>query len=580
MRRCMSAVHRPPTSYFPEEELVAYASLKDDQKRQKPPWALGMGFSVSASSESTSNIRDRASALSISSSRMVRIWKSEAKKKRTIGPDGNVKTLSAAKAEDDALEEYIREALAQGYIRPSTSPAAAGFFFVKKKDGGYAFRVEERPPQFINDVLRDMLGSFVIAYIDDILIYSPDLPTHIQNVRRVLSRLLENQLYIKGEKCEFHQGSISFLGYIISPQGVVMDDRKVEAVTNWPIPRSVRELQRFLGFANFYRHFIRSFSSVAAPLTSLLKGNAKNLAWNPKAEAAFNELKERFTSAPILGHPDPSKPFVVEVDASNVGVGAVLSHRNGEPPKLRPVAFFSHKLSSAERNYGIGDKALLAMKLAFEEWRHWLEGARHPFLVLTDHKNLEYLRSAKRLNSRQARWSLFFSRSDFQITYHPGTRNTKADALSRMFEGDSDESETSKPILEPKVLLSPIRWEIDDEIRRSYETESVPETCPSDQMFVPASCRDRLIAWAHTSPTSGHPGETRTNQLLSGKYWWEGMDADIHRLISSCAVCSQCKTPRFSPDSNPSFSPIQHHQPSSHIWQPPVPLCCHSDCTI
>ncbi|KAI4888962.1 hypothetical protein NFI96_001184, partial [Prochilodus magdalenae] len=118
-----------------------------------------------------------------------------------------------------------------------------------------------------------------------------------------------------------------------------------------------------------------NFSSVAAPLTSLLKGNAKRLVWNPQAGSAFEELKRRFTTAPLLQHPDPTKPFVVEVDASNVGVGAVLSQRSGEPPKLRPVAYFSHKLSPAERNYGIGDKELLAIKLAFDEWRHWLEDA-------------------------------------------------------------------------------------------------------------------------------------------------------------------------------------------------------------
>ncbi|KAI4899740.1 hypothetical protein NFI96_016540 [Prochilodus magdalenae] len=554
-----------------------------------------------------------------------------------IPPKSRVYPLT--QAEDQAMEEYIQEALAQGYIRPSTSPAAAGFFFVKKKDGGlrpcidyrglnaitkpfsyplplvpvaleqlrgatiftkldlrsaynlirvrkgdewktafltarghYEYRVmsfglRNAPSvfqSFINDVLRDMLGRFVIAYIDDILVYSPDLPTHVQHVRRVLSRLLENQLYVKGEKCEFHLSSVSFLGYIISSEGVVMDDRKITAVANWPIPNSIRELQKFLGFANFYRRFIRNFSSVAAPLTSLLKGNAKRLVWNPQAGSAFEELKRRFTTAPLLQHPDPTKPFVVEVDASNVGVGAVLSQRSGEPPKLRPVAYFSHKLSPAERNYGIGDKELLAIKLAFDEWRHWLEGAQYPFLVLTDHKNLEYLRSAKRLNSRQARWSLFFSRFNFQITYRPGTRNTKADALSRIFENEPSEPPASKPILEPNIVLSPVRWEIDDEIDRLNMVEPVPETCPTDRLYVPAQVRDRLVTWAHTSLTSGHPGETRTYQLLSGKYWWESMSKDVHRFVSSCSTCSQCKTPRALPAGKLMPLPIPA-RPWSHL---------------
>ena len=177
-----------------------------------------------------------------------------------------------------------------------------------------------------------------------------------------------------------------------------MDQSKVKAVTEWPCPKSIKELQRFLGFANFYKRFIRNFSAVAAPLTSLLKAAAWKLCWTAAASTAFAKLKALFTTAPVLRHPDPTRPFVVEVDASKSGVGAVLSQRQGQPAKLFPCAFFSKKLSPAERNYDIGKRELLAVKLAFQEWRHWLEGARLPFLVLSDHKNLEYIRMAKRLN--------------------------------------------------------------------------------------------------------------------------------------------------------------------------------------
>lgn len=182
-----------------------------------------------------------------------------------------------------------------------------------------------------------------------------------------------------------------------------MDQRKIRAVMEWPTPRTVRELQRFLGFANFYRRFIRDFSKVAQPLTSLLRGKPRRLLWTPAAQEALERLKWAFTTAPILRHPDPSRPFVMEVDASEVGVGAILSQRFGESPKLHPVAFFSRKLSPAERNYDVGNREHLAIKLALEEWRHWLEGAVHPFVIFMDHKNLEYLRTAKRLTPRQAR---------------------------------------------------------------------------------------------------------------------------------------------------------------------------------
>ncbi|KAK3572408.1 hypothetical protein QTP86_032628 [Hemibagrus guttatus] len=303
-------------------------------------------------------------------------------------PRGRVYSLSLP--ETKAMEEYIKEVLAVGHIRPFTSLAA------------------------------DILGKWVIAYIDDILVYSTSLEEHVRHVREVLSRLQRHRLFVKPKKCEFHQSTMSFLGYVITRQGVEMDVTKVQAVTEWPSPSMVKELQRFLGFAIFYRRFIRNYSSVAGLLTSLLKGKPRRLAWIDQAQAAFQRLKERFTMAPIPHHPDPDLPFVVEVDASSSGLGAVLSQRHGKPGKLHPCAFYSRKLTATEANNDVGNRELLSIKAALEEWRHWLEGARHPFMVLTDHCNLEYLHGAKRLNSHQARWALLFTRFQFLVTYRPG----------------------------------------------------------------------------------------------------------------------------------------------------------------
>ncbi len=230
-----------------------------------------------------------------------------------------------------------------------------------------------------------------------------------------------------------------------------MDEGKVEAIKTWPKPSTIKEPQRFLGFSNFYRRFIQNYSTLTSPLTNLLRNKPKSLSWSPAAEEAFEKLKEAFTRAPILIHPDPESPFIVEVDASTTGVGAILSQQQGNPAKLHPCAFFSRTLSPAEHNYDIGNRELLAIKLALEEWRHWLEGAQHPFTVLTDHKNLQYLREAKRLNPRQARWALFFTRFNFTITYNPGHKNIKADALSCLHapveEEDPPESSSLKVYL-------------------------------------------------------------------------------------------------------------------------------------
>lgn len=176
------------------------------------------------------------------------------------------------------------------------------------------------------------------------------------------------------------------------------DPAKVSAISNWEPPDTRKQLQRFLSFANFCRRFIRSYSSNDTPLTQLTSVN-KEFIWNPEAQAVFDKLKELFISAPILIQPEPQQQFIVEVDASDSGVGAVLSQCDCTTGKLKPCAFFSSKLSMAEQNDDVGNRELLAIKLTLEEWRDWLEGAEQPFIVWTDHKNLAYLRTVKRLNS-------------------------------------------------------------------------------------------------------------------------------------------------------------------------------------
>lgn len=189
---------------------------------------------------------------------------------------------------------------------------------------------------------------------------------------------------------------------------------------------------------------------------------------------AFQELKKRFAAAPILIQPNLTQPFVVKADASNSGVGAVLSQqREG---KLHPCAFFSRSLSPAERNYYVGDRELLAIKLAL--WRHWLQGNTQPFIVWTDHKNLAYLQSAKRLNARQARWALFFTRFHFTISYRPGSRNIKPDALSRQFSASEEATEPAS-ILPASCVVGAISWEIEAAVWETQESEPDPGGGPA-----------------------------------------------------------------------------------------------------
>ncbi|XP_029102302.1 uncharacterized protein LOC114909175 [Scleropages formosus] len=199
---------------------------------------------------------------------------------------------------------------------------------------------------------------------------------------------------------------------------------------------------------------------------------------------------------------------MVEVDASSVEVGAVLSQRQGDPPKLYPCAFFSRKMTPAECNYNIGNLELFAIKLTLEEWRHWLEGAVHPFLVLTDHRNLEYLETTKRLYSRQARWALFFTRFHFTVSYRPGSKNTKADALSRLHDPDPVPP-NPEGILPKGCVVGPIHWQLLQDVQDAQTREPEPPGKPAGRVYVPSTHRTAVLKWVHESPEAGHPGLRR-----------------------------------------------------------------------
>ncbi|XDV17726.1 hypothetical protein PO909_023545 [Leuciscus waleckii] len=414
----------------------------------------------------------------------------------------------------------------------------------------------------VNDVLRDLVDQFIYVYLDDILIFSSSLQEHVQHVRRVLQRLLENGLFVKAEKCEFHAQSVQFLGYVISSEGIRMDPDKVKAVIEWPIPDSRKALQRFLGFANFYRRFIRNFSQLAAPLTALTSSRT-TFRWTDAAGSAFAKLKDRFVSAPILIAPDSSRQFVVEVDASEVGVGAVLSQRSPTDERMHPCAYFSHRLSPAERNYDIGNRELLAVKLALEEWRHWLEGSGVPFIVWTDHKNLEYICTAKRLNSRQARWALFFGRFDFTLSYRPGSKNIKPDSLSRLFDR-SERLVTPECILPESLFVSTLVWEVESKVKKTLEGVTPLVGCPPNRLFVPEELRSEVIQWGHCSNIACHPGINRTRFLVKQRFWWPRMARDIHDFVLACSVCATGKTSNRAPDGLLQPLPVPS-RPWSHI---------------
>jgi len=282
----------------------------------------------------------------------------------------------------------------------------------------------------MNHVFSDMIDLGLLVYMDDFLIYAKTEEEHDRRVKEVLKRLQENQLAVSPDKCVWKTQEVEFLGYVIGQGGIKMAKGKVEAVLDWKTPASLTEVQSFLGFANFYRRFIKDYFGVARSLTELTKGGKKEWEWNPQAEEAFRELKQWFTMAPILAHLDATKPVIIETDVSDFAIGAVLSQRD-EEGRLHPVAFHSQKFQPAEINYEIHDKELLAIVDAFKHWCRYCKGATNQVQVFCHHHNLEYFTTTKILNRRQVRWAQELSGIDFHIYYRPGNRNGKPDTLSR-----------------------------------------------------------------------------------------------------------------------------------------------------
>jgi hypothetical protein len=283
--------------------------------------------------------------------------------------------------------------------------------------------------RYVNSVIKDYLYDFVIAYLDDIIIFSDSKEDHIRHVKLVLRNLRMAKLQVKLRKCEFHVQETDFLGHRITQEGIETDKTKVQAIRDWPQPKNVKELQSFIGMINYYRRYIQGYASIMVPLFKLLKKDI-DYEWGPEQEKAFKQAKHYLTTAPILAQFDYEKPTTLETDASDFAIGATMT-QEGPDGKRRVIAYYSRKMIDAELNYDIHDKELLAIVTALQQWRVYLEGAKFPIRIITDHKNLTYFQTTKVLTRRQARWSEILSQYWFTIEHCKGKDNERADALSR-----------------------------------------------------------------------------------------------------------------------------------------------------
>lgn len=296
---------------------------------------------------------------------------------------------------------------------------------------------------YIDQCLREFVDKSVIVYLDDILIFSENEEEHEDHVKQVLAKLLEWRLFCKLEKCRFSVKEVEFLGYIVSDQGIAMDQARVSSITEWPTPKSIREVLSFLGFCNFYRRFICSYSDIALPMTNSTKGG-KKFQWTKNCDEAFITLKNAFTKAPLLCHFVATSACFLETDASIRALCGILSQIQEDTHK-HPIAFYSRKLIPAEVNYTTFDQELLAIIESIKHWRHFLEGAQHKVTIISDHNNLKHFTTSRTLTRRQARWAVVLSTIDFVIVHRPGKRNP-ADGPSRRADYQSESAEP-KPLL-------------------------------------------------------------------------------------------------------------------------------------
>ena len=261
-----------------------------------------------------------------------------------------------------------------------------------------------------------------MVFIDDILVYSKDAKEHEQHLKIVLHTLREKKLYAKLSKCDFWLKEVSFLGHIVSSEGIRVDPTKIEAVVNWKPPRNVTEVRSFLGLAGYYRRFMRGFSVVASPLIKLLRKGIK-FEWTDKCQNSFEQLKGMLVEAPVLMQPTSGKEYTLYSDASGIGLGCVLMQDG------KVVAYAPRQLKTHEQNYPTHDLELVAVVFALKIWRHYLYGEKCKIFI--DYKSLKYLLTQKDLNLRQRRWLELFKDYDCVIDYHTGKANVVADALSR-----------------------------------------------------------------------------------------------------------------------------------------------------
>lgn len=457
--------------------------------------------------------------------------------------------------------------------------------------------------RLMNLALSGLTWTHCLVYLDDIIIWGSTFEEHLHRLRLVFDRIQAAGLKLKPTKCQFLKREVTFLGHVVSGDGIRTNPEKVKAVETWPTPLDVKELHSFLGLASYYRRFIAGFSIIAEPLYKLCRKDTP-FHWQQEQQSAFEELKHRLVSAPVLAYPDfnaGAGSFILDTDASqHLGIGAVLSQLQPDGTE-RVIAYGSRSLNEHERNYCTTRLEMLALVTYVDHFRYYLLGRR--FCLRTDHHSLTWLMSFKEPQGQVARWLERLQEYDYTIEHRPGRQHGNADALSRRPRRHHGECPSCVPSARPQVAavaglptvhkqcegrdiwstaavaqaqredpdIGPVVAQLSQEWKKPTTEELQPmsrttravwaqldllqlkggvlylqsptDTSPTKQRIVlPQSLVRPALTEVHDGPAGAHLGRMKTLKKMSARFWKPGLTKDVHRYCDGCLTCAKCKS--------------------------------------
>ena len=411
--------------------------------------------------------------------------------------------------------------------------------------------------RLLDKIIGPEMEPHAFAYLDDKIIVTETFQDHLEGLSKVLTKIKEAGLEINRKKCEFCCSQVHYLGFLVNENGLQTDPDKIDPILKYPVPRNIKDLRRFLGLASWYRRFIPNFATLASPLTMLLK-KKQNWVWDIEQQTAYEEIKRCLSNAPVLTCPDFEVPFVLQTDASNSGVGAVLTQTINDEEHV--ISYASRTLSEAEIKYTTTEKECLAIVWAIQKFRPYLEG--YKFTVVTVHSSLRWLHNLKNPTGRLARWSLSLLEYDFEIVHRKGSFHQVPDALSRMFESQlpeeihliEDYSSTWYSRRCQAVSDFPERfptWKIIEgnlyHYRMNPSVTDFVDDLEGWKLVPKDEERQLVLQEAHDDPQSGHLGTQKTYMRVSIKYYWPGYYRDVNKYVRSCLTCQTCKVEQLGP---------------------------------